>query len=705
MPEPAHLFDVFLSYNSRDRAAVLLLAKALKARGLRVWLDDWEVAPGSLAQEVLEQGIRDSGAAAVLVGPSGIGPWESHEMRACIALAVKRRMRVIPVILPGVAEAPELPLLLANFSWLALGTELDEDSLSRLEWGIRGERSRLPEPPTPDPLGESYAAWAGEQFQFLDLLGVGGRDVKLRFEEVFVPLRMAPRRGDEARWGKVGLAREALEDVDLSTLFTVGDPGERHRLILGDPGAEKTTVLQKLHHQLCAEGPEALGLDAGTVPVFLRLRALPEVLPASPEELLGRQLEWAAGEGRLPAELGAHLWRRGRLLLLLDGLDELAAEDRRTAVCRFFDRHLPASEARGVRAVFSCRFTGYGGRVALSPRFLPFEVRPLGPEACRQLVIRWFGEAPRAVPNFSDGEALAAQDRLLAALAGPAYASQRLKVLVGSPLLLTLLCLIVLRGGQLPKERVAFYDQCLRLLLSRDQKKAQQIGEAEREPPLDVETALAVLRFAAWEIQAEGRLEDLPEMGWIDRLERGLESTGRARAPGEAIFTWLHREAGVLSEFAVGRYGFRHLGLQEYLAAYHAASRGGELLDRLAEDFGQEGWAEIPLLAVGVPGFRAFRPLVERLLAKNVLAERADLLRACLDEAAEVELAPFFPLLDLGEDRKVRRRCCDCCAARQIRLSSSWPSAWPRAVTLQWPIWRRRCCEKGGRLPERRRGI
>jgi hypothetical protein len=39
-------FDVFLSHNSKDKPTVRQLARALQARGLKVWLDEEQLVPG-----------------------------------------------------------------------------------------------------------------------------------------------------------------------------------------------------------------------------------------------------------------------------------------------------------------------------------------------------------------------------------------------------------------------------------------------------------------------------------------------------------------------------------------------------------------------------------------------------------------------------------------------------------------------------------
>jgi hypothetical protein len=41
----AEKFDVFVSYNSRDRVAACEVEVQLRAAGLAVWLDEWELRP------------------------------------------------------------------------------------------------------------------------------------------------------------------------------------------------------------------------------------------------------------------------------------------------------------------------------------------------------------------------------------------------------------------------------------------------------------------------------------------------------------------------------------------------------------------------------------------------------------------------------------------------------------------------------------
>jgi len=143
-------FDVFLSYNSKDRDQVIQVASGLRDRGLRVWIDQWELVPGRPWQEALEEIITSVATAAIMIGPDGIGSWEEPEMRACLDQSANRDMPILPVLLPGTSTKPKLSLFLSGFTWVDLRKGISEAGLDRLEWGITGikpNRKRTPASP------------------------------------------------------------------------------------------------------------------------------------------------------------------------------------------------------------------------------------------------------------------------------------------------------------------------------------------------------------------------------------------------------------------------------------------------------------------------------------------------------------------------------------------------------------------------------
>jgi hypothetical protein len=147
-------FDVFLSHNSKDKPAVRELAETLRARGLNVWLDEWELVPGQPWQEALEEIIETTRSSAVLVGKDGLGPWHAAEMRGCLTEFVRRKLPVIPVLLPGAPSEPRLPLFLTQVTWVDLRSGLTEEGLDQLQWGITGtklDRLKLKSIPTGVP--------------------------------------------------------------------------------------------------------------------------------------------------------------------------------------------------------------------------------------------------------------------------------------------------------------------------------------------------------------------------------------------------------------------------------------------------------------------------------------------------------------------------------------------------------------------------
>ena len=137
-------YDVFLSHNSKDKAAVETIARLLKEKGFTLFLDKWHLIPGEPWQEALEDALDDSETCAVFIGSDGISPWEHEEMREAISKRVsnkKKTYRVIPVLLPGAkrGERGRLPAFLSRSTWVEFREQLDnEESLYRLACGIKG---------------------------------------------------------------------------------------------------------------------------------------------------------------------------------------------------------------------------------------------------------------------------------------------------------------------------------------------------------------------------------------------------------------------------------------------------------------------------------------------------------------------------------------------------------------------------------------
>ncbi len=513
---------------------------------------------------------------------------------------------------------------------------------------------------------KDYCDWALQTYQGLHLLGVGEGGVQLPLQTVYVPLGM---RSEAREWHGQGAGGDAVDDLDLRSMAAEGGddgrfgldeifsrqlPGGRHVAIFGEPGAGKTTALRKLLFQCLAEknGIERLGLDEGTIPVFLRLRRIKSVkeLGNSLEPLLRDGLAAESGN-TLPPETASHLLGHGKLLLLLDGLDEMADDELRRELCRFLNQRLDEAGS-GVRAVISCRRSGYGG-LELDDHFRQVVVQPLNDDEISRLVKQWFGAVERAEKADKAPGLRKAQAHLLKVLAEESPTSARLK-LASSPLLLTLLCIVVYKGHEMPRHRVDFFEKCLEILLSK-------WSEVERKQlrVLEVNTALAVLRPLAYQMHRKGRQYDLREEEFLLIVGRRLKELGREES-AFAVFHWLRKETGVLTAFPEG-YGFVHLAIQEYLAALHLASEGDDLFDELCEGLeeqasgvGREGeagaWREVLLLLVGVPGGQVFVPLMQRLLASDLLVRRTDLLGECLEEAAEFEIKPFLEVLAKEKD-------------------------------------------------------
>jgi hypothetical protein len=389
--------------------------------------------------------------------------------------------------------------------------------------------------------------------------------------------------------------------------------------LLGSPGAGKTTLLKRLAVAYAAPGRRTESKDRlperDWFPVVIRCRHLG---PNVSQPIL-KAVEGLAERAEMPELRGAFRdcvtreLRAGRVLLLVDGLDEIASSAERSTFVgqlRTFMGTYPSASLVVTSREFGFR-TVAGAVASLCTTY---RVAELSDSDVRTITLAWHREVvgPSAAVRAS---AMKLADSILE--------TDRVRRLAVNPLLLTTLLLVRRWLGELPRKRSVLYAKAIEVLL--------MTWNVEGHQPLDPDEALPQLAFAAFcmmqrnvqsvsvkeltDFFSEARRQ-MPELLGYSRISVS-EFVGRVEERSSLLSLSGHViEDGQLR----ATYEFKHLTFQEYLAALAAAEgyypdrrEGEQLVDVLEPYITKPSWREVLPLA-GVLGGRSSSALIERII-------------------------------------------------------------------------------------------
>lgn len=463
-----------------------------------------------------------------------------------------------------------------------------------------------------------YLDLVSRHYDDLELIGVSVRNFRPRttLSVAYLSLTVQRESGNQRRdadtlldgaWFGHGATEYATSAVRVEGALSAA----KRMLVRGEAGSGKSTLLRWLAITAARqEFSHDLAEWNRCVPFLIKLRSYAGQRLPQPDEFLAEP----SGPINIPAPAG---WTHrqlatGRALVLVDGVDELAAGER-SKVHRWL-RSLLTTYPH-IRIVITSRPPAAGSGWLESEDFATVGLERMNPSDVREFLERWHRSLLAAADlkgtlPFSHEEVAAHQRGLLTQL----DARSHLRNLTRTPLMCAMLCALHLdRGGDLPKDRKSLYEAALEMLLDR-RETARDIP-SRQEAVLPYRYKLALLQDLAFWLNLNGRSE-LDRSTATELIERKLRTLPDAEIDAEDCLNALLERSGVIREAVEGRVDFVHRTFQEFLAAREAADDGHVGL--LTEKAHSDQWRETVIMAAGLLN----RPDRTRLLSG--ILDRAD---------------------------------------------------------------------------------
>jgi NACHT domain len=378
--------------------------------------------------------------------------------------------------------------------------------------------------------------------------------------------------------GDGGFERLGLEMVQTHRVSFVAQLEHYGKLmVFGKPGSGKTTLLKSLAVR-SANGRQMIA-GKQHVPVFIGLRNFAEdVFDGKCSNLAETICSEIVSWGVAP-QSAKRILHEGRVLVLLDGLDEVRTAHSGIAtkeVRRFCQDH------HSSHVVITCRTQGYHHKI---DGFADVEIADFTRQQAERFITQWFALEPCGDISEASCTRLMSQLRLME--------NRKIAELTVTPILLSLVCSAFRATGNIPRDHVDVYETGLKLLLADwDEHKGVQ-----REDPyknLSVSERERLLSFVAASLFESG--DYFPEK----RALVGLISTylGISTSDAGLVLSAIEIQHGLLVQRAEKFFSFSHLTFHEYLAAKWFVDRSD--MSTLANHTTEPRWREVLLMAAGM---------------------------------------------------------------------------------------------------------
>lgn len=433
-----------------------------------------------------------------------------------------------------------------------------------------------------DPFGFEASQYATTVERRYNMMRIIGMSSPMPIRNIFVRVNILKKITSQQRLTTEDMENFFNQDKNNFGVFKKTETGidvanrEDRLIVLGKPGGGKTTFMKWL----------ALSALDGKfqhkrVPVFISLKDWND----SKESLLEAiYSEFRVCEFEQPQIFVQELLREGKILLLLDGYDEVS--DRATDAIKEI-REISEKYPK-IKIIMSCRNAAYN---YIFVQFKDVELADFNEEQINGFIDNWFYTDSKK--SFLCREALKlAQNKAIADLCA-------------TPLLLTLMCIAFDENMSFPQNRAELYKEALDALLKKwDSSRAvkrntayKQLSLAKKELLL---SEIAVKTFS--EKKYFIKQEELEQI--IARFMVNLKPIAGEifEYDPAAVLKEIESQHGILVERANRIYSFSHLTFQEFFTAKYITSNANQTgpTNLAIQHADEPRWREVFILTTGL---------------------------------------------------------------------------------------------------------
>ncbi|MBC7883730.1 MAG: NACHT domain-containing protein [Anaerolineae bacterium] len=422
----------------------------------------------------------------------------------------------------------------------------------------------------------------------------------LRIED----LRLSERTGLEEKYAELtgkrwrSHGKQEQKDLTLGNLLQQA----KHTVVLGEPGAGKSVMLRYLARTSAlgaGEIEKRFGWSKSLTPILLSLAAFADWQNNRGGNEINLDLfldEKLNERGGIALQQAMEVeFQQGKVLLLLDGVDEIPSHAQRVNVVKLVEQFIAQNQQNMI--IITSRPYGY---IRFQEAITHVQLLRFNLEQVKTFVRRWHHafelwrhpQVPKLDQAQNEAESMIAEIQR----------HQKVIDLATNPLMLVIICLIRHEQARLPEQRVKLYARALNTLLDTWNQWRSELPQAAGIE-LSIDNLTVVLsKVARWT-----RSEKPTGIIHREELHRKIVSilqdeeldSQTPEATAKSYLEAIVGKAGLLEKRSSNIFAFWHPTFEEYLSAIALTTPISKTKQNLLPLRHDPRWREIILLAVG----------------------------------------------------------------------------------------------------------